>query len=96
MELESYQYVNNRLYLEFTGYISKNIDNMAVKSVRTPDGRIERKIVSDGTSYERKTLKLTIEANLNGQLNSYSMCFLDASGNPDCGLGSYKGTLSIK
>ena len=59
-------------------------------------GKIERNIVEGGSSYERKTLNLTIKVNSNGQVNSFSMCFLSEGGYPDCGMGDYSGTLSKK
>jgi hypothetical protein len=52
--------------------------------------------VEGDPSFENKTLKLTININPNGQVNAFSMCFLDDRGYPDCGMGAYSGSLSKK
>jgi hypothetical protein len=96
VDLVSFQRTNGNVYLEFSGYISKKKRGYSIQSKINSQGKIERNITEGESSYERKTLNLTVKVNSYGQVNGFSMCFLDDEGNPDCGMGGYSGTLSKK
>jgi hypothetical protein len=96
VNLVSFQRVNGNVYLEFSGSISKKKNGYSVQPKINSQGKLERKIVEGDPSFENKTLKLTININPNGQVNAFSMCFLDDRGYPDCGMGAYSGSLSKK
>jgi hypothetical protein len=96
VNLVSFQRSNGNVFLEFSGSISKKKNEYSVQSKINSQGNLERKIVEGNPAYESKTLNLTIEVNSYGQVNAFSMCFLDDRGYPDCGMGDYSGSLSKK
>jgi hypothetical protein len=96
VNLVSFQRASGNVYLEFSGSISKKKNGYNIQPKINSQGKLERKIVEGEPSFENTTLKLTLNLNSYGQVNAFSMCFLDDRGYPDCGMGDYSGSLSKK
>ena len=80
----------------FEGPVSKISQSSKVSSNFT-NGRFSKSIEDNGTNTQSLTVSIIFRISKNSQNNfAYKLCFIDSSGNPDCGMGEYQGSLNFK
>lgn len=93
ISLETFEVRGNYIGLLFTGTISKIKENSTIKLVQQPNGKYERKIVTEGQIFETMRVSLNIVSTLQGNFRDYTICFMNDSGRQDCGQGTYNGKI---
>ena len=94
--LESFQNMGKYIELGFSGSVQKRQNHYRIEPTRDANGKIKREFQRDGTTYESMTLRLVINTDFQGRVYTFNFCIIDSNGRPDCGMGSYHGTLSYK
>jgi hypothetical protein len=93
ISLETFEVRGNYIGLLFTGTISKIKENSTIRLVQQPNGKYERKIVTEGQIIETMRVSLNIVSTLQGNFRDYTICFMNDSGRQDCGQGNYNGKI---
>jgi hypothetical protein len=83
--LEDFNIQGDKVFLEFSGKINMRKDNYSINSAFNSKGKVERHLEYNGSSSIPRTIKLSLETTMSGQILSFRVCFKDDYGNPDCG-----------